>query len=123
LSKNCFWQTGVQGRSQTFSFGGATGGAGFATRGAVNGLCRISMQWHDVTRKIWGATGGARQNFGGAVLPPGIPLASPLQGCIAKKRCGRPFPQQKYKGKPIRLQEFPHWIFLFHFSAMVLYTG
>ena len=30
-----------QGRSQqTFSFGGATGGASFATRGAVNGLCR-----------------------------------------------------------------------------------
>ena len=27
------------GRSQTFSFGGATGGACFATRGAVNGLC------------------------------------------------------------------------------------
>ena len=30
----------VQGQSQTFSFGGATGGASFATRGAVNGLCR-----------------------------------------------------------------------------------
>jgi len=29
-----------QGRSQTFSFGGATGGASFATRGAVSGLCR-----------------------------------------------------------------------------------
>jgi len=29
-----------QGRSQTFPFGGATGGASFATRGAVNGLCR-----------------------------------------------------------------------------------
>ena len=29
-----------QGQSQTFSFGGATGGASFATRGAVNGLCR-----------------------------------------------------------------------------------
>jgi len=29
-----------QGRSQTFSFGGATRGASFATRGAVNGLCR-----------------------------------------------------------------------------------
>jgi len=28
------------GRSQTFSFGGATGGVRFATRGAANGLCR-----------------------------------------------------------------------------------
>ena len=36
----------TQGRSQTFSFGGATG--------------------------------GARQNFGGAVDPPGTPLAPPL---------------------------------------------
>ena len=69
-----------QGRSQTFSFGGATGGASFATRGAVNGLCRTSMQWHDVTRKIWGATGGARKNFWGAVAPPGTPLAPPLCG-------------------------------------------
>jgi len=30
----------TQGRSQSFLFGGATGGASFATRGAVNGLCR-----------------------------------------------------------------------------------
>jgi len=29
-----------QGRSQPFSFGGATGGASFTTRGAVNGLRR-----------------------------------------------------------------------------------
>jgi len=26
----------------------------------------------------------------------------------------------KHKGRLIRLQEFPHWIFLFHFSTMVL---
>jgi len=30
----------LQGQSQTFSFGGATGGASFATRGAANGLYR-----------------------------------------------------------------------------------
>jgi len=30
----------LQGWSQTFLFGGTTGGASFATRGAVNGLCR-----------------------------------------------------------------------------------
>jgi len=46
---------------------GATGVASFATRGAVNGLCRTSMQWHDVTRKILGGTGGTRQNFWGEV--------------------------------------------------------
>jgi len=28
----------------------------------------------------------------------------------------------KHKGRLIRLQEFPHWIFLFHFNATVLYT-
>ena len=28
--------------------------------------------------KFWGATGDARQNFGGAVAPPGTPLAPPL---------------------------------------------
>jgi len=26
------------------------------------------------------------------------------------------------KRRLIRLQEFPHWIFLFHFSATLLYT-
>ena len=59
-----------QGRSQTFSFGGATGGASFATRGAVNGLCRTSMQWHDVTRKILGGTlEGPGKILGGQWLP------------------------------------------------------
>jgi len=28
----------------------------------------------------------------------------------------------KHKGRLIRLQEFPHWVFLFHFSAAVLCT-
>ena len=59
-----------QGRSQTFSFGGATGGASFATRGAVNGLCRTFKKRPE---KFWGGTGGVRQNFGGAVTP----LATP----------------------------------------------
>jgi len=57
-----------QGRSQTFSFGGATGGASFATRGAVNGLCRTFRKRPE---KFGGGTGGARQNFGGAMSPPG----------------------------------------------------
>ena len=61
----------AQGQSQTFSFGGATGGASFATRGAVNGLCRTSMQWHDVTRKIL-------EGPGKIIGAPGTPLAPPL---------------------------------------------
>ena len=59
----CKWQ----GRSQTFSFGGATGGASFATRGAVNGLCRT---FRKSSENFLGGHWGARQNFGGAVAPP-----------------------------------------------------
>ena len=66
-----------QGRSQTFSFGGATGGASFATREAVNGLCRTFRKRPE---KIW----EARQNFGGAVAPLGTLLALPL----VRKRWG-----------------------------------
>jgi len=55
---------------------GATGGASFATRGAVNGLCRTFRKRPE---KFGGATVGARQNFGGAVAPPGTPLAPPLR--------------------------------------------
>ena len=59
-----------QGRSQTFSFGGATGGASFATRGAVNGLCRTFRKRPE---KFLGGHWGARQNFWEAVAPPGTP--------------------------------------------------
>jgi len=52
--------------SETFSFGVATGGARFATRRAVNGLCRTFRKRPE---KFWGASGGARQNFGGAMAP------------------------------------------------------
>jgi len=38
---------------------------------------RDLLKWHDVTRKILGATGGARQNCGGTVAPL-APLAPPL---------------------------------------------
>jgi len=54
---------------------GATGGASFATRGAVNGLCRTFIKRPE---KFWGGHWGARQNFGAAVAPPGTPLAPPL---------------------------------------------
>jgi len=49
------------------------------------------MQWHDVTRKILGGTGGARQNFGGAVAPNGTPLAPPLLAVVLDdyKKCNR----------------------------------
>ena len=63
-----------QGRSQTFSFGGATGGASFATRGAVNGLCRTFRKRPE---KFCGATGGPGKIWGESG-PPGTPLAPPL---------------------------------------------
>jgi len=62
-----------QGRSQTFSFGGATGGASFATRGAVNGLCRTFRKRPTERDLILGGPG----KIGGAVAPLGT-LLSPL---------------------------------------------
>ena len=44
------------------------------------------------------------------------------QGCIAEKEVWERRSHTKHKGRLIRLQEFPHWIFLFHFSVTVLYT-
>jgi len=45
----------------------------------------ISMQWHDVTRKILGAAlGGPSKILGGSVSPPGTPLAPPLEKTIIK---------------------------------------
>ena len=55
-----------QGRRQTFSFGGAS----FATRGAVNGLCRTFRKRPE---KFWGATGGPGKILGGqwpSLAPP-----------------------------------------------------
>jgi len=41
----------------------------------------ISMQWHDVTRKILGGrTGGARHNFLGEVAPLAPPSSAPVEG-------------------------------------------
>jgi len=42
--------------------------------------------------------------------------------CIAKKEVWERRSHTKHTGRLIRLQEFPHRIFLFHFSATVLYT-
>jgi len=44
------------------------------------------------------------------------------QGFIAKKEVWARRFRTKHKGRLIRLQEFQHWIFLFHFCATVLYT-
>jgi len=44
------------------------------------------------------------------------------RGVLLKKEVWERRSHTKYKGRLIRLQEFPHWIFLFHFSATVLYT-
>jgi len=52
---------------------GATGGASFAKRGAVNGLCRTFRKRPE---KFWKVTGGTRQNFGGQCPPPSFDPAS-----------------------------------------------
>ena len=62
-----------QGRSQTFSFGGPLEGP-VLQQGELSMVCvglseRDLLQWHDITRKILGAIGGARQNFGGQWPP------------------------------------------------------
>ena len=44
------------------------------------------------------------------------------QGVLLKIEVWECSSHTKQKGRLIRLQEFPHWIFLFHFSATVLYT-
>ena len=73
----------IQGRSQTFSLGRPLEGP-VLQQGELSMVCvglteRDLLQWHDATRKIFGgALGGAGQNFGGAVAPPGTPLAPPL---------------------------------------------
>ena len=62
--------TSTQGRSQIFSFGGATGGASFATRWAVNGLCRTFRK--RPTPVAWCHAknfGGPGKIFGGQWLP------------------------------------------------------
>ena len=69
---NDLWQCSVQGRRQTFSFGGATGGASFATRGAVNGLCRTFRKRPE---NFWGSHWGGQAKFWGGSGPP---LAPPL---------------------------------------------
>ena len=81
-SMRCGQHTVQQGRSQTFSFGEATGGASFATRGAVNGLCRTfrkrptPVAWHHA-ENLGRALGGPGKILGGSG-PPGTPLAPPL---------------------------------------------
>jgi len=63
-----------QGRSQTFSFWGATGGASFAARGAVDGLCR-TFRKRPTERDL--ILGGPGKILGGSG-PPWHPLAPPL---------------------------------------------
>jgi len=58
-----YWPSDNQGRSQTFWFGGATGGASFATRGAVSSLCLIAL--NNFNAVAWRHA----ENFGGAVAP------------------------------------------------------
>jgi len=57
---------------------GPTGGATFATRGAVNGLCRT---FRKIPEKFWGGHWGGQAKFWGGSAPPGTPLAPPLYEC------------------------------------------
>jgi len=60
----------AQGRSQTFSFGVGTGGASFATRGAINGLCRTFRKRPTERDLILGKPlGGAGKFLGGQWHP------------------------------------------------------
>jgi len=70
-----------QGRSQTFSFGGATGGASFATRGTVNGPCRTfrkrptQVAWRHAEN--FGGHWGGQAKLWGDSGPPGAPSSAP----------------------------------------------
>jgi len=44
------------------------------------------------------------------------------QGVLLKKEVWERRSHTKYQGRLIRLQEFPHWIFLFHFMVLRCYT-
>jgi len=65
----------MQGRSQTFSFGGATGGASFATR-ELSMVC-VGLQCSDMTSggKFWGGHWGKAKILRGQ-WPPWHPLSS-----------------------------------------------
>jgi len=58
-----------------FILGGGTGGASFATRGAVNGLCRTFRKRPE---NFWGGHWGGQAKFWGGSGPPGTSLAPPL---------------------------------------------
>jgi len=65
-----------RGGTRHFHLWGATGGASFATRGAVNGLCKT---FRKRPKKFGGALGGSGKILGGSGPPcPWHPLAPPL---------------------------------------------
>ena len=57
---------------------GVTGGASFATRGAVNGLCRTFRKRPAERDLILGGHWGVKQNFGGEVAPLAPPRSAPV---------------------------------------------
>jgi len=69
----------MQGRSQTFSFGGPLEGS-LLQQGELSMVC-VGLSERDL-RNFGGATGGAWQKFEGAAAPPGTPLALPLSTCL-----------------------------------------
>jgi len=68
----------TRGVARHFHLGGPLEGP-VLQQGELSMVC-VGLQCSDMTSrgKFWGATGGTRQNFEGAVTPPGIPLAPTL---------------------------------------------
>jgi len=94
-----------QGRSQTFSFGGATGGASFATRGAVNGLCRTFRKRPTERDLILGEPlGGPGKIFGRKWPPCHPPISAPGAEAI-NREC---FYSHKKHGPPLNAA-FSKW--------------
>ena len=67
----------IQGRSQTFSFGGPLEGP-LLQQGGLSMVC-VGLSEKDL-KNFWGATGGTRQNFWGKWPPLAPPSSAP--GCI-----------------------------------------
>ena len=67
-----------RGGARHFHLGGPLEGP-VLQQGELSMVC-VGLKCSDMTSrgKFWGVTGGARQNFRGAVPPPGTPLAPPL---------------------------------------------
>ena len=93
-----------QERSQTFSFGGPLEGP-VLQQGELSMVC-VGLQCSGMTsRGKFGGPLGGRQNFGGAVSPPGTPLAPPL---VTASGVRRKFPRgiDKFRHNRVTSQSY-----------------